>query len=117
VQPALIVIDGECGLCRRVAAYGMGKGRPGLLRFIAQQDPEGAALLERFGLAVQAKDTMVAVVGDRAYLRSAAVVQVAKRLRGWRRAQAALWVLPRPLRDAGYGSVARRRHHLGTRLA
>jgi predicted DCC family thiol-disulfide oxidoreductase YuxK len=110
VQPATIVIDGECGLCRRAAAYGMGKGRPGMLRFVAQQDGEGAAILERFGLRKEAADTMVAVVGERAFVRSAAVVQVAKRLRGARRMQAALWLVPRPLRDAGYRFVARRRH-------
>lgn len=110
MQPATIVIDGECGLCRRAAAYGMGKGRPGLLRFVAQQDPEGAALLEAHGLREAAKDTMVAVVGERAFVRSAAVVQVARRLRGWRRLQAGLWLVPRPLRDAGYRWVARRRH-------
>jgi predicted DCC family thiol-disulfide oxidoreductase YuxK len=110
VQPATIVIDGECGLCQRAAAYGMGKGRPGMLRFIAQQSAEGADLLDRFGLRQEAADTMVAAVGERAYVRSAAVVQVAKRLRGARRVQAALWLVPKPLRDAGYRFVARRRH-------
>lgn len=110
MRPATIVIDGECGLCRRAAAYGMGKGRPGLLRFVARQDKEGIALLDAAGLRDQAKETMVAVVGGRAYLRSAAVVQVAKRLRGWRRAEAALWLVPRPIRDAGYRWVARQRH-------
>lgn len=110
MQPATIVIDGECGLCRRAAAYGMGRGRPGLLRFVAQQDPEGTALLEAAGLREAARDTMVAVVGGRAYVRSSAVVQVAKRLRGWRRLHAALWLVPKPLRDAGYRFVAKRRH-------
>lgn len=112
MEAATIVIDGDCGLCQRAAAYGMGKGRPGLLRFVAQQDPEGQALLDRFGLREAAKDTMVAVVGDRAFVRSAAVVQVARRLRGWRRLHAALWLVPRPLRDAGYRAVAKRRHRL-----
>lgn len=115
VQPATIVIDGECGLCKRAAAYGVGKGRPGLLRFVAQQDPEGAALLEAAGLRAAAADTMVAFVGGRPYLRSAAVVQVAKRLRGWRRLQAALWLVPKPLRDAGYRFVAKRRHSWNVR--
>jgi predicted DCC family thiol-disulfide oxidoreductase YuxK len=112
VQPATIVIDGECALCRRAAAYGMGHGGAGLLRFVAQQDPEGAALLDSRGLREEAANTLIAVVGERSYLRSAAVVQVARRLRGWRRLQAALWLVPRPLRDAGYRLVAQRRHRL-----
>ncbi|HUR61122.1 MAG TPA: DUF393 domain-containing protein [Candidatus Thermoplasmatota archaeon] len=110
MRPATIVIDGDCGLCQRAAAYGMGRGRPGMLRFVAQQDTEGQEILHRFGLASEAGSTMVAVVGDKAYVRSAAVVQVAKRLRGWRRAEAAVWLVPKPLRDAGYRFVAKRRH-------
>jgi predicted DCC family thiol-disulfide oxidoreductase YuxK len=112
VEPATIIIDGDCGLCQRAAAYGMGKGRPGMLRFIAQQDTEGRELLDRHGLAAEAASTMVAVVGGKAFVRSAAVVQVAKRLRGVHRAESALWLVPRPLRDAGYRFVARRRHRV-----
>jgi predicted DCC family thiol-disulfide oxidoreductase YuxK len=110
VRPATIVIDGECGLCRRAAAYGMGHGRPGLLRFVAQQDEDGIRLLEKFHLVGASGGTAVAVVGDRAFVRSAAIVQVARRLRGWRRLQSALWLVPRPIRDAGYRFVAKRRH-------
>jgi predicted DCC family thiol-disulfide oxidoreductase YuxK len=110
VRPATIVIDGDCGLCQRAAAYGMGKGRPGMLRFVARRDTEGILLLDRFGLGEAAADTMVAVVGPRVYLRSAAVVQVAKRLRGWHRMESAVWLVPKPWRDAGYRFVAKRRH-------
>lgn len=112
MQPAVVVIDGECGLCRRASAYGMGHQRPGLLRFVAQQQEEGQVLLTRHGLVEAAASTMVAVVGDRAFVRSAAVVQVARRLRGWRRLAVTLWLVPKPLRDAGYRWVAKRRHHV-----
>jgi len=112
MEAATIVIDGDCGLCQRAAAFGMGRGRPGLLRFVAQQDTEGQDLLDRFGLRETAKDSMVAVVQDRAFVRSAAVVQVAKRLRGFHRLAATLWLVPKPLRDAGYRFVARRRHRI-----
>ena len=46
----------------------------------------------------------------RAWLRSAAAIQVARRLRWPHKAQAALWLVPRPWRDAAYRWVAKRRH-------
>jgi predicted DCC family thiol-disulfide oxidoreductase YuxK len=109
VEQAVVLIDGECGLCNRASHYGMRHARKGLLRFVAIQSDEGQALLRPHGLQETAEDTMVAVVGPRAYLRSAAVVQVARRLKWPYRAQAALWLVPKPLRDAGYDWVARRR--------
>ena len=110
MEPATILIDGECGLCTRASHFGMRRAAPGKLRFIAIQSPEGLDLLRRHGLEAAAADTMVAVVGDRTYVRSAGVVQVAKRLRWPWRAQAALWLVPRPLRDAGYSWVSKRRN-------
>lgn len=104
-----MVIDGDCGLCTRASHYGMRHGIPGLLRFVPSQDTEGAELLRRHGLEGVATDTMVAVVGGRAFVRSAAVVQVAKRLAWPWRAQAAVWLVPRPVRDAAYRFVAKRR--------
>lgn len=113
MEPATILVDGECGLCTRASHFGMRRAAAGKLRFVAIQAPEGLELLRRHGLETAAADTMVAVVGDRAYVRSAAVVQVAKRLRWPWRAQAALWLVPRPLRDGAYRWVAKRRKRFG----
>lgn len=112
VEPALVFFDGDCELCNRVRAFGDGHGRPGALRFVPIQDPEGQEVLGRHGLAERAKDTLVVVAGDRPYTESSGIVQVAKRLRWPWRAQAALWLVPRPLRNAGYRFVAKRRHKL-----
>lgn len=112
MEPAVVVIDGECGLCTRASHYGMRHGVPGKLSFIASQSPEGGALLETHGLTAVANDTMVAVVGGKAFVRSAAVVQVAKRLRWPWRVQATVWLVPKPIRDAGYDWVSRRRKRL-----
>jgi len=109
VEPATVLIDGECGLCTRASHFGMRHGRPGALRFLAYQSEEGQGILARHGLLDEAAKTMVAVVADRAFVRSQAVVQVAKRLRWPWRAQAAVWLVPRPVRDAAYDWVARRR--------
>ena len=112
MQPAIVIIDGECGLCTRASHYGMRHAAPGLLRFVASQEPEGGDLLARHGMKDVASDTMVAVVVERAFVESAAVVQVAKRLKWPWRGQATVWLVPKPLRDAGYRWVAKRRKRM-----
>ncbi|MES2155893.1 MAG: DCC1-like thiol-disulfide oxidoreductase family protein [bacterium] len=109
MQPAIIVIDGDCALCNRAAHFGMRHAVPGALRFVASQSEEGAALLRVHGLGSRKDDTMVAVVGEAAFVESAAVVQVAKRLRWPWRVQATVWLVPKPVRDAAYRWVSRRR--------
>ena len=112
MEAATVLFDASCSLCRRTRAYGDGHGRPGLLRFVPNDAPEAQGLLEAHGLTGQEADTLVVVAGGRAYTHSAAVVQIARRLRLPHRLGAALWLVPRPVRDAGYRFVARRRHRV-----
>lgn len=112
MEPLVVILDGECGLCNRASHFGMRHSRQGALRFVASQSDEGQALLRRHGLEGVADDTMVAVGRDRAFVRSSAVIQVSKRLRWPWRAQAIVWLVPKPLRDAAYDWVSRRRGRL-----
>ena len=55
--------------------------------------------------------TFVIVEGDRAYVRSAAAIRVARYLRWPWRALAAIWIIPSPLRDRAYDLFAANRYH------
>jgi predicted DCC family thiol-disulfide oxidoreductase YuxK len=112
MQPALVLIDGECGLCRRAGHYGMRHASPGMLRFVANDDEDSRSLLRDHGLLEEASRTIVVIEEGRAHVRSDAIVQIAKRLRWPHRAQAALWIVPAPLRDLAYDWVAKRRRRL-----
>jgi predicted DCC family thiol-disulfide oxidoreductase YuxK len=46
------------------------------------------------------------------YVRSDAIVELCRRLGGWRRVASWGRIIPRPLRDALYNFIARRRHKL-----
>jgi predicted DCC family thiol-disulfide oxidoreductase YuxK len=107
--PALVFYDGLCGLCERTMRLAAPRARHGALRFVDSGSPEGRMLLSSRALAATAEETLVVFVGDRVHVRSGAVVQVLKRLRWPWRAQAALWLVPRPVRDWLYDQVARRR--------
>jgi predicted DCC family thiol-disulfide oxidoreductase YuxK len=62
---------------------------------------------------IETLNTVVLVDERGQHRRSAAVVRILWRLGGfWKFAGAALWLLPRPLRDVGYKLVAANRYRL-----
>lgn len=107
--PATVYYDGACGMCVGTARAGQQHGVPGALRFVDNGSDEGRAALRALGMEARADDTLIVTVDDRVYTESGSVVEVARRLRWPRRAWTALWLVPRPLRDAVYRRVARNR--------
>ncbi len=88
----------------------MAHGRPGALQFISNASSEGIAILEPRGLLARSNDTLIVMIGEKVFTESAAAIRVANRLQGRHRAAAIAWLIPKPLRDAGYRYVARNRH-------
>jgi predicted DCC family thiol-disulfide oxidoreductase YuxK len=122
----ILFIDGHCVLCQRAARWVVRHDRRGrvalaalqgktarrLLPAALREEPAerrepGAAPVRR--LPASPGSLVWREVDGRVRIRSAAVLAVAAALGGWYRAAALLWLLPRPLRDALYLAVARRR--------
>ena len=101
----IILFDGTCAFCERSVRL-IATRDNGYFQFGASQNPEGRALLERFGTSREASKSIILIEGDRIYLRSEAVLRIARRMRApWNYAGVFLWV-PRPLRDLVYSFVA-----------
>jgi predicted DCC family thiol-disulfide oxidoreductase YuxK len=112
--PETVFYDGGCGLCHRS------------VRWILDRDPEGRAFRfaplegETFRARVEEArrvglpDSLVVLTRDgRLLARSDATAHVLGRLgAAWPVVGALLAAVPRPLRDAAYDAVARRRHRL-----
>lgn len=105
----IVFFDGVCNLCN------------GVVQFLIQRDPEGvfqyAALQShaaRKYLAPPAgdvwPDSIIVVDDGKAFVKSDAVLHVARRLRWPWRALVAGRCLPRRVRDALYDVVAKRRY-------
>lgn len=110
MEPAVVLIDGHCNLCRVSSNFAAPRGKPGAMRWLANDDPEAVALLTKHDLRVQAKDMVIVIVGERAYIESAAAIQVGKRMRAlWPTLAGLAWLVPKPVRDAVYRLVAKRR--------
>jgi predicted DCC family thiol-disulfide oxidoreductase YuxK len=101
----IILFDGTCAFCERSVRF-IAAHDNGYFRFGASQNPEGRALLERFGTNPETTRSIILIEGDQVYLHSTAVLRIANHLRvPWQFARAFLLV-PRPIRDAVYQVVA-----------
>ncbi len=101
----IILFDGTCAFCERSVRL-IAERDHGYFKFGASQNPEGRALLKRFGTSREATKSIILIEGERIYLRSEAVLRIATRMRApWKYAGVFLWV-PRPIRDAVYRVVA-----------
>ena len=109
----VILFDGTCAFCERSVRFVAARDK-GYFRFGASQNPEGQALLAKYGGANSAGSMILIEDGDM-FMRSTAVLKIARRLTvPWRWAAVFLGV-PRPVRDAIYRVVAANRHRLAGR--
>lgn len=102
----IVFYDGSCGLCGRLVTLLLAHEGGAAFRFAPLQGETARRMLgtEAAGLA-----TVVLLRGGRCFTRSGAALRILAGLGGGWRAAALLLAVPRPLRDAAYGWVARRR--------
>jgi predicted DCC family thiol-disulfide oxidoreductase YuxK len=107
---AIILFDGECCLCQFWVRFVVPRDPQGLFRFAPRESDVGQALARAHGLDPREADTVVLIEEGRVFTRSTAAILVARRL-GWPWSwSVGLLLIPRPVRDAVYDLVARRRH-------
>jgi len=113
VPHPVLLFDGVCNLCNGAVNFVVDHDEEGRFRFASLQSEEGRALLARTGLPAEYQGSVVLVnaARTRAYVRSGAVLQVARHLDGAFPLLARVAaLLPRRLRDAAYDYVAERRY-------
>lgn len=106
---SVVLFDGDCPLCSRVAAAVAARDPGRRLRFAPLASAAGARLLAEHGLT-GCRDTLVLLDQGRVHLRSGAALRIAGKLSGAARLLRLLLLVPAPLRDLVYDLVARRRH-------
>ena len=107
----IILFDGTCAFCERSVRFVATRDH-GYFKFGASQNPEGRALLARYGTSREATRSLILIEDDEISLRSTAVLRIARRMTApWRWASVFLLV-PRPIRDAVYRVVAAIRHRI-----
>jgi len=110
MSATVVVFDGECGLCNGFVAWLVRRDRPGRFLLAGSAGDVGAAVLRAAGMPHElTESTIVLWDGQRARIRSDAVLAIMAGLPWPWKALAAGRAVPRPLRDRLYGFVAARR--------
>jgi len=108
---AIVLFDGVCNVCNDSVKFILARDAAGYFRFASLQSDVAKRLLSPFGLAEMPLHTMALIEGERIYLKSSAVLAVARRLgSGWPLVSFALRLVPRPVRDAVYSFLVRHRY-------
>ena len=113
--PTVLVYDGECASCHAVVRFVLGRDRRRTMRFATREGAYGQAVIRRHP-ALRGVDSVMVVEGDagaeRVWVKSDAMLRIARYLGGVARVALVLAVLPRRVRDAAYDAFARRRYRL-----
>lgn len=113
-EPAWILYDGLCALCDRAVVWLLRRDRRGALRFAPLQGETATRVRARHPALPPLDETLLLVErpespAERVRVRSDAALAILARLGGIWRLAVLLRVVPRPLRDAAYRGLARRR--------
>lgn len=106
----LILFDGVCNLCSFWVGFILRRDAGKRFRFASLQSATGQRALGQAGLPGGELNTMVYVEGGRRYLRSTAVLRIARAMRGLWPLLYPLIVIPAPIRDLLYRVIARNRY-------
>jgi predicted DCC family thiol-disulfide oxidoreductase YuxK len=106
----LVIFDGFCNFCSHSVRIILKNDRSNLIRFTPSQSPLGQRLLREFALDPISPDSFVVVNNGHAYLKSDAAIEIASSLAFPWRLAVALRIIPRFIRDAAYGVIARNRY-------
>lgn len=114
---ALLLYDGVCALCNGVVHFLLKRDRLDRFRYAPLQSDLGREVLARFDIHTFPDGVMLLTdaltPSEHLYQRSDAVAASLQLLgASWRLTGKSLALVPRPLRDWGYGVVARFRYRL-----
>ena len=107
----LILFDGVCVFCSSWVRFVLRHDRDRRFAFLPIQSERGRALAVRLGIDPDAPKTNAVLLDGQIWLRSDAALNVLGAMPSTRWL-AGLRVLPRPLRDAAYGLIARNRYRI-----
>jgi predicted DCC family thiol-disulfide oxidoreductase YuxK len=107
----VVLFDGVCNLCNGFVNFLIDRDPGARLAFAALQSDAGRRLLTSAGLPEDSLQSVVVVDAGATLTRSSAALRILRRLGGpWSVLALPLLAVPRPLRDAVYDWIARKRY-------
>ena len=106
----LIMFDGVCNLCNASVQFIIARDHEALFRFASLQSDAGQEVLRRFALPVADFDSFVYLRDGKVYQRSTAALYMLKDIGGFWKITYVFMLIPRPLRDFVYDTIAKYRY-------
>ncbi len=109
---ALLMFDGFCNMCGRIARFIMRRDKHQKFIFITLQSGRAKEILRMNGLNALDMGSFVLVQDGRARLKSDAILGVLEEMGGWLDWMRVFRLVPGPFRDWVYDLMARNRYRL-----
>ena len=109
---SIIIFDGNCNLCNHSVKYIVKKDIKKKFIYLSNESDEAKQLLENFNLIESSKSSIVFLENNQIFLKSTAVLKIAKHLGGAIKLVYLFFIVPRIFRDPVYDLVSRYRHLL-----
>ncbi len=108
----VLLLDGKCNLCHRLALFMEPKLEPGVdIAYRSIESDDAQNLIIKFPEWQQKANSVYLLRNGRSYVRSAAVIRCLLYLRWyWKMWFLIPWNIPLPIRDMVYRFVAKYRH-------
>lgn len=108
----ILLIDKQCTLCSWAARFIIRNGGGDKYNFLSIYSDESKTLLAANGLSPEYDQSLVLIENGRVFIKSSAVLRVARQLGRPYPALYMFKVVPQPIRDAVYDFIARHRHKI-----
>ena len=106
----IILFDGVCNYCNNMVNFVIREDKEKRFRFAALQSPAAQALVAKYSLPKKNFDSFVFIDEGKAYLSSGAALRVMRKLPWYWQWTQLFWIIPKSIRNAGYGLVAKNRY-------
>ncbi|WP_096270847.1 thiol-disulfide oxidoreductase DCC family protein [Paucisalibacillus globulus] len=105
----VILFDGVCNFCNSSVQFIIKRDPQGIYQFTSLQSDVGQKLLKDHEVPVEL-DSFIYIEDEKIYFKSTAALKVCRNLKGLWKLLYIFIIVPRPLRDAVYGVIARNRY-------
>ena len=106
----IVLFDGVCNLCNASVRFIINRDSGGRFKFASLQSVVGKQLQRETGIDPDALSTIVLIRQKRYYVRSDAILEIARNLDGVWPVIYAAKIIPRFIRDGVYKLIARQRY-------
>tara|TARA_B100000900_G_scaffold265912_1_gene226867 strand:+ start:548 stop:943 length:396 start_codon:yes stop_codon:yes gene_type:complete len=117
MDSSILILDGDCGLCNRVAIFlkpRFGNGKD--LKFLTNESEEGKSIIDTLSNKKQKADTVYLIENGESHIRSTAAIRCLLYMKWhYKILFPFCWIIPFPIRDLVYIIVSKNRHRFFSR--